>query len=243
MSLNITEYLESVSGQSFSNNSNVSKLFSGTSSSKNSGIESAILGGVDLTEYSTVKSGAYKNLLKKAYAKDTGDVSDKELEAFKKKQEVVGDRAASFTSALNDMIDMNYTEENREKVTSGIKDLVDKYNSMMNSALSSDSKNLLKQGQWTSNMVQKFSGELSNFGISVDNSGKMTLDENVLKDADMTSIKSAFGKDINNIANKLLYKGEQMYSLAMTYGTSATAYTSDGIYKRDYSGSNFETTT
>lgn len=246
--LNISDYLSHTTGRSISNDNNVSALFnslngdSTTNSilSANTQNNSNML-GISFTDYSQLKSGSYYKLMKKYYSDDT-KVSKEDLDAYQKKQDITASKAASASSAINDLLDMSYTEENRSKITDKIQKFVDEYNSMLKNATSSTSPSIKQKAEWMTNMVKEFDNALQSVGLSAGASGELSINSETLSKADINAIKNAFGANANSFSNKVLYKTEQIYSLAKTYGSSATAYTSSGTYNRDYSA-NYDTTT
>ncbi len=214
----------------------ISSLFgtvTGTSSNNNS---SSSL-GVSLTDYASIKNGSYAKLMKKYYSKDT-TTKDVDIEAYKSKQKLVAGKASDVAGKLNDLMDKTYTEDNREDITKDIESFVEKYNTMMESADKSNSKNIIKTAGWLQDLVADNSRLLGNIGISVDSDGKLEINKDTLAKADMDSLKEVFGYNPTGFSSKLLYKSEQIYSLAATYGTSATAYTSSGSFNRNYSSAN-----
>lgn len=230
--LNISDYLSTVSGTTAPGNSSVSTLFSSLNQNNASG--SATVAGINLSDYASIKNGSYNKLMKKYYTGEKKTLSDDELENYKKKLDVTSDKAAAFASKTNDLIDMDFSEDNREKVTAGINSFVDSYNSLLSNASSSNNSKIIKEAEWMKNLVGSYTRELSGVGISVDADGKLAVDKEKLAKADMTDLKSAFGINVNNFASKVLYKGEQIFSLAKTYGSSSNAYTSSGAYNRNY---------
>lgn len=254
--MDISKALSSITGYGTGSNNSTSALFgslNANSTKKNNGslsdLTSSVLGGgttatvngVDISNYSAIKNGSYGKLMKKYYSKDV-EVSKDDIDAFTSKLDKTSSKAADLASSIDELLDNKYTEDNRENVISDIEDFVSKYNSLLSDVAKSDSKDILQKSVWMTNQTEKFSGLLSNVGISVDSSNKLSVDSDTLKGANMDSLKELFGTDASSFANKTLYKATQIYSLAKTYGTSATAYTSDGAYNRDYSSANYTTT-
>lgn len=254
--LNISNYLSQTTGMNVNSNSNMDILFGSLSgSNKNSNNVSSIFGastnnfsandalGISYSDYASIKSGSYGKLMNKYYKPEGGKASKEDIEAFKKKLDATADKAAKASSNIDDLLDMKYTEENRDKITEKIEAFVSDYNSMVKNLSSTDSSSIKQKSDWMNNMVGQYSDALSNIGITFNSSDKtLSIDKEALSKANMSSIKATFGADVNSFSNKVLYKAEQIYSLAKTYGSSATAYTSDGTYNRDYS-SNYDTTT
>ena len=223
-------------GNNSSGTDSVSSLFSSLNGTSNKNSTSPSI-GVSLTDYAAIKNGSYAKLVKKYYSNDT-TTKDTDLEAYKSKQKLVANKASDVAGQLNDLMDRSYTEENREKITEDIESFVKKYNSMMDSADSSNSKNIIKTAGWLESMVNENRNLLGSIGISMGSDGKLEVNSTELKNANMDSLKEVFGYNPSGFANKLLYKAEQIYSLAATYGTSATAYTSSGSYNRNYASAN-----
>ena len=220
-----------------------SALFSGLGTGSASGSQSNIFNNINLNDYNSVKNGSYYKVMKKYYSDAPAEASDEEIETYKKKQSATADKSAELAASLNDLIDQTYSEENKDDIVSSIDKFAAKYNSMLSNASDSDSKSIRQQADWLANIVKEHAGSLDKVGITVNSDGSLSVDKDKLKQADTENIKNIFGVDVNNLAGKILYKAEQIYSLAKTYGTSATAYTSNGTYKRNYSGSSYNTTT
>lgn len=249
--LNISNYLSQMSGTNVPNNNNVSTLFGSLNNSKNNSSSANIFGasnlsndmlGISYSDYASVKSGSYYKLMKKQYSAEGGQVDKEGIEAYKKQQDVTANKAASVSSTLNDLMDMKYTEDNRSDISDKVKKFVNEYNSLVKNAKSSDSSSVVQKSDWMNNMVAQYSDTLSKVGLSVNADKTLEIDENSLSKANISSLKDVFGLGVNSFSNKVLYKAEQIYSLAKTYGSSATAYTSSGTYNRNYA-SNYETTT
>lgn len=241
--LNISNYLSTATGinsPSSTKGNSVSSLFSSLNKANNNSSDPSLF-GVNLSDYSSVKSGSYYKLMKKYYSNDN-TASEDDYATYIKKQDITSDKAAAASSSINDLMDEKFTDENRESVNEKISKMVDDYNSMVKNATNSDSSSIKQKATWMTNLVSQYSDVLKTAGISINSDKTLSIDKDSLNKADMTSLKNTFGSNANSFANKVLYKSEQIYSLAKTYGSSATAYTSNGTYSRDYS-SNYESMT
>lgn len=199
--------------------------------------------GINYSEIKSMKHSSYKKLLQKYYKEDR-TTDEASIEVYKKKQTLTADKAASLASNLDDLAGSVYTEENRDKITEKFNDFVDKYNKLVDNSSESDSKAIKQKTEWLVNMVKEYSDSLNSIGIGFNIDGKLEIDKDKFAKTDMKSLQNMFGNGVNNLGSKIAYKAEQIYSLAKTYGSSATAYTNNGKYSRNYSAnSNFETTT
>lgn len=245
MGMNISDFLaqnttntySALFGGSNSNNSNSANSLFGTSNNKQ---DLGIFGSINLSNYNSIKSGSYQKLMKNYYS-DQVDPNSQEAKAaalkIQNKLSKLSDSSSKLSSTINDLMDKDYTEENREDIISDLKKFVSEYNNMVDYALDSENKSVLQKGKWMSNTTFMNQDQLSKIGINIDENSKLKFDESIAGKADLKDIRSAFGAGTNNFSNKVLYKAEQIYSLAMTGGTSADSYTSSGAYNRDYSKS------
>lgn len=242
--LNISEYLSYTTGSQMPGNNNVSTLFNSLSNKPTTNLLSQNVDPMSsmLTDYASMKSGSYYKLMKKYYSGDTQKASKEDIEAYQKKQDLTANKAAALSSTIDDLMDSKYTEDNKSGITDKVKKFVDEYNSLLKNSDNSDLSSINQKSEWMANMVKEYSSVLSQVGIDVSAKGELSVNSEQLDKAKIDSLKDVFGAGVNSFSNKVLYKAEQIYSLAKTYGGSATAYTSNGAYHRDYS-SNYDTTT
>lgn len=242
--LNISDYLSQTTGRNISSNNNISALFSSLNEKSTTNLIGQSVDPLSstLTNYASLKSGSYYKLMKKYYSEGEQKASKEDIEAYKKKQDITANKAASFSSTVNDLMDSKYTDEGKAGITEKIQTFVSEYNSLLKNADSSDLSSVKQKAEWMSNMVKEYSSTLAEAGIEVSAKGELSVNTDKLNNSKLDSLKDIFGPGVNNFSSKVLYKAEQIYSLAKTYGSSATAYTSSGAYNRNYS-SNYDTTT
>ncbi len=219
-------------------NNNVSSLFSSLSSGKSA--TGGLFNGINVSDYASIKNGSYYKVLRNYYNSDESKSVDAKtaLEAYEKKNKLITDSSSSLSTTINDLKDMSYTEENRDDLVSKVENFVKEYNSMIDSAAESDNKFILQKAAWLTNLTKEYDSSLSDVGIDIGKSNKLSINSEDLKNADLNALKSVFGANVSSYSNKVLYKAEQIYSLSKTYGTSATAYTSSGAYNRTYTTEN-----
>lgn len=216
------------------NNTNSFNSFFGNAYNNKNANALGLFGSIDLSNYSSLKNGSYYKLLKKYYSSNaSADSKSADVEAYKAKVQQMADTSASLSASLNELMNADYTEENRDKLIGKIEKFVEDYNKTIDKAGDSDSVSVLQKAKWLTGMTEQYSRVLGELGIKVGSDNKLTIDSDILKGASMDRLKGVFGLEPNSFANKVLYKAEQLYSLSMTYGSSATAYTSAGTYKKD----------
>lgn len=236
----INSLLSSISGTSASisgKDSSVSSLLNSLNSSDNTSNASSF-NGVNLSDYSSIKSGSYYKLLKTYYNRNSTSV---DTSAVVSKIKSAANGAGNVVSSLNELKNASFAEKDRDKLTTQITDFVDDYNTMVSSATNTDSKNILQKTKWLTNMTKEFSEILSEAGISVGSDNRLSLNKDTLGKVNESTLKELFS-GASSYASKVLYKAEQIYSLAMTGGSSATAYTSKANYLPSGTSS-FNTTT
>lgn len=251
-----------------------SSLFTGLSG-KSAGGSGNFL-GIDLTEYASIKSGAYSKAVKAYYAKNTAKVSGSDSDDDKTKKESnsskirkdtakqtlseikndAGDlySAASKLTATNSKSlfnkkDITTTNEDGTKTTtkdydrnaiySAVKNFAKEYNTLIDSA-DSDAvgKSTTRALNSMMNLTDVFKNQLAKVGITVESDGKLTVDEEDFKKADMLKVKGLF-----NGANS--YAGN-VGGYASTIGSNVSSdlnygktYTSAGAYNPFESGINY----
>ena len=225
--------------------SSISTLFSGLNSSSSN--NSFGIGSLDLSTYNSIKTGAYKQLLKSYYAKNpvssnssssktdnssATTVSSQKINATKTKdasKAVVNDATDLRKTSLwqkKSVTNEDGTTENKydaDAIYKAVSAFVKDYNSMIDAT--GDSSDMV-------NTTKANSKVLKELGISVDSNNKLVIDKDTFMAADMSVAKSAFagaGSFGQSVAN----------SAASIYSSSATTlaklqtqnlYGSDGSY-------------
>ena len=234
--------------------SSISTLFSGfNSSSSNSSFG---IGSLDLSTYNSIKTGAYKQLLKSYYAKNpvssnssssktdnssATTISSQKINATKTKdasKAVVNDATDLRKTSLwqkKSVTNEDGTTENKydaDAIYKAVSAFVKDYNSMIDATADSSDTSVLRTASNMVNTTKANSKVLKELGISVDSNNKLVIDKDTFMAADMSVAKSAFagaGSFGQSVAN----------SAASIYSSSATTlaklqtqnlYGSDGSY-------------
>lgn len=222
----------------YNTNNDFSYLFGGTQSPLSSG-------GFSLTDYASIKNGSYKKLLKAYYAKQdadklsqSGDSAQKltqmrsSADSLKKSAEALN-KSSLWEKKMIKKKDENTGEEKEvldydwDAITKAVKSFVDDYNSVVEEAGNSNTKGVLRNAVWLTGMTKKMSGLLSKAGITIGKGNKLELDEDELKKANITTLKSLFTGQ-GSFADKVAEKAGRIGNAASGNGST---YTSTGSYE------------
>ncbi len=216
---------------------------------------SALLGGTVnssgslLSDYASLKNGSYGKLMKAYYKQQnadkaslSGDTPQKltlmrsGADALKKSADALND-ASLWEKKKFKEIDEETGEEievedyDWDNITKKVKSFIDNYNSLVDKMGSSDTKNLLRNAAWMTNITDKAKNLLSKAGITIGRGNKLELDENALKEADITTLKSLF-TGYGSFTDKIAQKAENISKEAANAAVKAkgATYTKNGGY-------------
>lgn len=220
-------------------NQDYSALFSGmTANNQNTN------SGIDFAEYGSIKSGSYRKLIKAYYAQQDAEKvsqvedSSKQLTLMKSSADALQKSAEALkSSSLWEKKEITVKDEETgeettkkdydwEAITKAVKAFVKDYNDVIEEAGNSDTKNVLRNASWMTQMADKSKSMLARVGISIDKENKLVVDEDKLKSADIGALKTVFTGH-NSFANKVAQKAGSISKA--TQNTSGT-YTSKGGY-------------
>ena len=126
---------------------------------------------------------------------------------------------------------------NVDKILSTAKSFVSNYNKMFDAAESSSNSGVLSNLSYIREKTKNNTSTLKEFGFSVDKNGRMTLDEDTFKKADMSKVQDFFkdyGSYVASNASRVNY-------YMNTNANAASGYTSSASYNipsaSDYSAS------
>ena len=224
-----------------SGNPNIQTLFSSVGNSKKdekensmnslfSALGSGDANGVDLSTYNALKNGSYYKVMKKYYKnKSETQIPEEELKKAEKKIEATADAAGDVVGAFNEIKKLSFKEEDREKAAEKAADFIKKYNSLVSYGDGSFYNNVAQKTEWMMNLTDQNAALLNNAGITVGADGKLSFDKEAFMKADEDTLRDTFTRNAS-WAEKVEYKAEQIYSLALTGDTSANSYTNSATY-------------
>ena len=220
---------------------------------------SALMGGTAnssgslLSDYASIKNGSYGKLLKAYYAKQdaenasvSGDSRQKlslmrssadslkksadalntsslwEKKKIKKKDEETGKKTE---------IETEIEDYDWESITKAVKSFIEDYNAVVGQAGDSDTKNVLRNAMWMTGITDSNERLLSEVGITIGKGNKLELDEDSLKEANVTTLKSLFTGS-GSFADRISQKAGSLSNAAANAAArvKGTTYTSNGSY-------------
>lgn len=206
----------------YNNNTDYSYLFNNMQPTSTGGTFS-------LGDYAAIKNGSYKKLLKAYYAKRDAEKSTISSDAMKNSSLVKSsaDALKKSANALNNEALWEKKEDyDWDAITKAVKSFVDDYNSLVKLAGNSDSKDVLRNAVWMTGMTESNDNLLSKAGITVGKGNQMELNEDILKKADISTLKTLFTGH-NSLADKIATKANSISNAAAR--TSGT-YRNNGTY-------------
>ena len=188
------------------------------------------------TEYNSIRSGSYGKLLSAYYKKmNSGDSATEAIQKENKNRQLVGGNASSLKSAAKNLSKIDFTDTSdagKEKSLKAVKEFVSAYNSVIDSADDVNSKSILRNAVWMTNITSKSAGLLNELGITIGKDNKLTLDETKWADAN-TSTKTALFNGRQGFAEKMVYKASQMTNSSTEKASfTASAYKNNGEYTK-----------
>ena len=221
---------------------------------KNSNYANAFLSGLsvntdsssafNLSDYAMIKNGTYGKLMKAYYAQEKAEKASASGDSKPKLSMMAGNASAMAKSAQALMQDSLWEKkkitEKDEKtgeevtkedydwkaITKAVKSFVDDYNSTVEKAGESDTKIVLRNAAWMTKTTSVSEGMLAKVGITIGSGNKLELDEDKLKEADISTLKTLFTGH-NSFADKMASKGN---AIAMAASNAGGTYTSNGTY-------------
>jgi hypothetical protein len=222
-------------------NYDVSTLFSSLSSS-------STLSSFNFSDYAAIRNGSYKKLLKSYYAEQSGTSTSSDSTTSKTS-------TTSTTSTTTDNTELTKVKKNAEalktsvnalgeddlwKQTAGaydtdgivkaVKEFASDYNDTLTQAGKVSSKEVTQSTKFMTNMTDTMSNALKKVGITAGTDGKLTVDEDTLKSADMSKVKSLFSGDYS-YGSQIAQKASSISSAAVM---SSSLYSGSGTYSSYY---------
>lgn len=202
-----------------------------------------------LSEYSSIRTGAYKKLLNAYYTKDNSSSSNATTVkktptnsvAENKQLAVVKDAADELYSSAAKLTDTSYSKNLFKKadsvtkdIVSAVKSYVSDYNTLVEEAADTSNKKVTGKVSFMTSQTSAYKNALSDIGITINDDKTLTVDEKALKSADVSKVKSLFnGSD--SMAYQTFVRASAISSTAENAGSTASLYGSDGAYSSYYS--------
>lgn len=181
-------------------NFNISSLFSGFSSNN-------FLSSINFSDYASLRNGSYKKLLKAHYAEEKKASASNQTETVKKKDSKVDNNntelaqlkkeSDSLKSAAEELKKEDLWKQtdgkyDMDKIADAVKTFAGEYNDTLTNAAKVNPKAIATDVKYMKSMTATMSNALSKVGITIGIDGKMSVNEDKLKDANERSLKSLF---------------------------------------------------
>lgn len=220
------------------------------------GSTSSIFGS--LSQYSAIRSGAYSKLVKAYYGRNSGSSNTSPLNSYnrlntteyssKAALSTAGREAAELASSANVLTDTGKNSlfasadtYDADKAYKAASDFVNSYNDTVTALNKTDNASVRSAGASMVRMTGIMKDSLAKVGVSVGADGKMSIDEDSFKKADMNTVKSLFNgngsyaKIVSSSAQRVQSAADSSSLYGSTYGRSGNYYSSFGGYG-GYSG-------
>lgn len=203
-----------------------------------------------LSEYSTIKTGAYKKLLNSYY--NNTDSSGKASQAGskyqingnstveKKQLTEVKDAADDLYSSAAKLTDTSSTKslfKNASSVTneisSAVKKFVNNYNSLLDEAGDTSNSKVTGKVSFMTNQTNAYKSSLEKIGITINDDKTLTVDDKKLSSADVDDVKKLFNGS-SSMAYQTFVRASAISSAAENASTTAGLYGSSGVYNNYY---------
>lgn len=226
---------------------NFGAFFGGGADSSSGGI----FGSFNFSDYNSIKNGSYGKLVKSYYAKDKidskkskTDKTDSKNETSKidtkdstglSKMKKESDALAKAAEAM-DSVDL-WTAKNgkydTDKIADAVKTFAKEYNDTISQASKVNNSEVAKQIENMKNMTSTVSKALSKIGVKADSEGKLTVNEDTLKNANIKDVKAMFDGS-HSYAGQIEKLAEDASKAAVN---SSSIYSADGSLSSPLSGS------
>lgn len=214
-------------------NFNISSLFSNLGSGN-------ALGSFNFSDYASIKNGSYGKLVKSYYAEQKKTPGNDKTTTTKptKKEETVdktgltqmkkeADGLKSAAEALNkeDLWKQTDGKYDMDKIVGAVKTFANEYNDTLTQASKVNSKDVAQDVRYMSSMTNTMSKALSKIGVTVGTDGKLSVNEDEMKKANVSSIKSLFSGAVSygsQIADRASEISRDTVMNSSIYGSNGT---------------------
>ena len=196
-----------------------------------------------LGDYALIQNGAYKKLLNAYYnKKDTSETAEQKTEKLHLTTSSAD--ANGLSQDVNKLINMNISEDNREDIKDTLKSVIEKYNTLIDSASKVDNVAVLRQALWMTQDTAALAKSLTDVGITVGSDNKLSLNESKLDSAQLSSLNTIM-KGRGSYFSKLADRAAALNNAASNAVSGSGAkslYKSGGTYDKQVSGNVVDTT-
>ncbi len=220
------------------------------------------ISGFNVSDYAMIKNGSYGKLMKAYYTKQDADSLSRTGDS-KKSLTLMRSSADSLKKSAETLNNASLWEKKKLKkkneetgeetevwdydwdtITKAVKTFVDDYNSVVKQAGNSDTRNVLRNASWMTEMTEKAGKLLLKVGITIGAGNKLEFDEETLKKTttlgkssvemdNISTLKTLF-TGYGSFADKVSQKAQGISRASANAAAKASAlgsaYTKNGTY-------------
>ncbi|MDR2889871.1 MAG: hypothetical protein LBV33_08565, partial [Lachnospiraceae bacterium] len=218
----------------------------------------------NLADYASIKNGSYGKLMSAYYggssvANDlvsdssisTASDTNKELSEIQSSADDLKESAdklvetgskslfieEDITTKDENGVSTTTTDYDRDAIYKAVESFVDDYNSLLQKGLESNTTTISGKADSLKGMTTANEKLLSSVGISVGESGRLSIDEKEFKAADMTTVKSLFN-GTGSYGYKVSAQASWMDFAASSEAAKSNTYNANGAFSNNYSAGN-----
>jgi hypothetical protein len=229
----------------------ISTLFSGLSAGKTGSTSSDLL-GISYTDYASIRSGGYYQLMKEYYAKSenstpsstsTAKDTTATLARIEDNADGLKDSADKLLEKGSDSLFNKVETKNKDgsttntydtdKIYNALKDFVGKYNDVLDTSGQSNVKNIQNAESTMTDMTNKNAALLKSAGITIGADDKLSIDKDAFKKVDMSTVKSLFNST-GSYGYQVSAQASMINFYAENESTKANTYNNAGTYTYNY---------
>ena len=215
-------------------------------SNASNGVDSLYASGASnmstLGDYALIQNGAYKKLLNAYYNKqDTEETTQQKTEKLNLTSSSAD--ANSLNQDVNKLMNLTISEDNRESIKDTLKSVIEKYNTLVDSASKVDSVPVLRQALWMTQDTAALAKSLTDIGVSVGSNNKLSLDEAKFDSAQLSSLNTIMkgrGSYFSRLADRSAALNNAA-SNAVSGSSAKSLYKPGGSYDKKVSGNVVDT--
>jgi hypothetical protein len=228
--------------------SSVSTSYTDIFTSMGIGTSSSSSSSFSLTDYMSIKNGSYGKLLKAYYKQQEAEAQSAD-ETETKQLAILKGNADGLKNATLELMDEDLFEKKTittkdettgeetetedydwDAITKAVKSFAEQYNTVISEAGDSDNTGVLKNAAWLTAQTESNTNLLSSVGITIGSDNSLSVDEDELKKANISTLKLLF-QGVGSYADKVVAKAAQISSAASKGANqSGSAYTSTAGY-------------
>ena len=198
-----------------------------------------LFGSINLSDYASIRNGSYGKLMKSYYAEQkkgtvdnssvTGRTDKKEpvdttgLSVMKQKADGLKDAAEALNKVeLWKQTDGSY---DMDRIVSAVKDFAKEYKRVIDQSAKVNSQEISRDTRYMTSLTGTMSKSLGKVGITVGFDGKLSINEDALKQANGSSLKTLFSGAVSygtQIAGKAGEISRDAVMNSSLYGSNGT---------------------